>query len=727
MRWLLPIAFVAGALQATAQPVRQVLGPGWRFRELGSGPWWPAQVPGTVQQDLLRHGRIPDPLRNACSDSVQWVELRDWEYVLRFDADTVWTTHPDALLVFKGIDTFADVRLNGVRIGGSDNMFRTWRWPVHGLLREHGNELQVVLRSPVREGAHERAEHGVQLPHDSDPTGVAPYVRKAAYQFGWDFAPRLVTLGIWKEVALELPAAAPAGSMRAAALDQRPDSIGTAFRFVRDGRPFFVKGCNMVPPSMYPGTDSLWVARVRDMQRAGMNMVRVWAGGVYPPDAFFAACDTAGILVWLDLMFAYIPPADSAFLDNVRAEVADQAARLARWPGLVLWCGNNELDVAWGNWGWQDRYRLHGADSARVRQGMTKLFHSTLPNALPPGDRERYVPTSPVSNWGNAHGLRHGDLHYWGVWHGDSSFASFARNVGRFVSEYGFQSYPDSATLATQLDPAHLRLGDPVLAARQRSYKSDRPIQEAIAREFGVRPVTLGDFILFSQLAQAEAYRQAIWAHITGGPHCMGTLFWQLNDVWAGPSWSTVDHTGTWKAAMYEVARSYRPLVMDLRTDGDTVAVAAWNEGVDPGPARLVVQWHRTDGTLARSDTLAVDLARGHQRLFAQRVEVSPTEQARLVVRAALTTTGGAVLAERVRPMRRMGETEWRPAHVTLTPDPQAAGDLLVTTDKPVAVVRLHAPGAEFSDNYFPLTPGPGRRVRVVGAPPAGPAVEVWP
>ncbi len=727
MRPVLLTLFVACASPLLAQTMRQVLDTGWRFREVGTERWWPAVVPGTVQQDLLRIGRIPDPMHNAGHDSARWVELRDWEYVLHFDADSTWMAHSDVLLTFKGIDTFADVRLNGVRIGGADNMFRTWRWPVHGVLRREDNELQVVLHSPVPEGARLRAEYGAQLPHDSDPTGVAPYVRKAAYQFGWDLGPRLVTLGIWQDVALERPASPEPAAVRTVVLDQGPDSIGRAFRFLRDGRPFFIKGCNLVPPSMYPGADSLWVARVADMRRAGMNMVRVWAGGVYPPDAFMAACDTAGILVWLDLMFGYVPPAEGPFLDNVRAEVADQAARLARWPGLVLWCGNNELEVAWNNWGWQDRYRLHGADSARVRRGMIDLFQHVLPNALPASDRDRYVPTSPWSNWGNKAGLRSGDLHYWGVWHGDSAFSSLAHNVGRFVSEYGFQSYPDSATLATQVDPGHLHLGDPVLEARQRSYKTDRPIREAIEREYGIRPRTLGEFILFSQLAQAEAYRLAIWAHVTGQPHCMGTLFWQLNDVWAGPSWSTVDHSGTWKAAMYEVARSYRPVVMDLRITGDSAEVWLWNERKGLHNAHLRIELYRTDGTLVRRDSLRADLVPGRQRLFAGSLGLPPDQRALHVVRAGLSTAEGEALTERVRPVLRVGETAWQRARVTVAADPLEQGSYLVRTDKPVAVVRLHASGAVFSDNYFPLTPGPGRRVTVVGAPPEGPALETWP
>ncbi|MBK9288521.1 MAG: hypothetical protein IPN38_12750 [Flavobacteriales bacterium] len=254
------------------------------------------------------------------------------------------------------------------------------------------------------------------------------------------------------------------------------------------------------------------------------------------------------------------------------------------------------------------------------------------------------------------------------MWHGDSAFSSFKNNVGRFVSEYGFQSYPDSATLATQLDPEHLYLGSPMLAKRQKSYKTDKPIWTAIDREFAVKPRYLGEFILFSQLAQAEAYRQAIWAHVTGQPHCMGTLFWQLNDVWAGPSWSTVDHTGTWKAAMYEVARSYKPVVLDLEMANGHVTATLWNERTDLKAAKVVTQVFRTDGQRISSDTVAVTLAMGKTEVLSagQEALLKGGGADRHVVRVAVLEDRGEVLAERILPFRRMGEMAWEKAEVRL-------------------------------------------------------------
>jgi beta-mannosidase len=143
------------------------------------------------------------------------------------------------------------------------------------------------------------------------------------------------------------------------------------------------------------------------------------------------------------------------------------------------------------------------------------------------------------------------------VWHGDEPFTAFAGNVGRFVSEYGFQSWPDSAMLAKYIDPQQLHLGSPALRYRQRSYKMDAPTWKAVKRELGEEPKTLGRFITDSQAVQAKAYQLAIEAQMAARPRCMGTLFWQLNDCWPGPSWSLIDHDGKWKPGMYAVQRLY--------------------------------------------------------------------------------------------------------------------------------------------------------------------------
>ena len=173
-----------------------------------------------------------------------------------------------------------------------------------------------------------------------------------------------------------------------------------------------------------------------------MNMVRVWGGGVYPPDAFFNACDREGILVWQDFMFACaMVPDDGRFTKNVMAEAEQHVQRLRHHPSLALWCGNNEVERAWTSWGWQDMYNLHGPDSVRLAEAYQHLFHDLLPDLVARESPTRYLPTSPTLD------ARSGDEHAWGVWFGLEDFSYYSRHGGRFASEYGLQSLPDMHTL----------------------------------------------------------------------------------------------------------------------------------------------------------------------------------------------------------------------------------------------------------------------------------------
>ena len=640
---LLSIRLIASHT-AAAQEVQIPLNDGWTFCQAGKEVWRSAEVPGVVQTDLLHHRLIPDFMLGSNIDSVQWIENEDWIYRRSLFVTDTLLQHQHLDLVFKGLDTFAEVYLNDSLIGKADNMFRTWEWEVKRHLKKGENELKVIFRSPIKVGAKLREAYGIQLPHDSDPSGVSPYIRKAAYQFGWDFCPRLVTSGIWQEVELRgwsvdrierigaFEVLTSDGLMASCAIEtigesdsvtdlhvrlgeqhqlkmrvpqqrsslvyfpldsadlwyphspktfllevklyrgdvllstssrtvgfsdielvRSPEAVGSSFNFTVNGKPEFMKGCNMVPPSLLPGPSSIpqWLTLVQRMKEAGMNMVRLWAGGVYPPEEFLHACDTAGILLWQDVMVGNLGPFDDhIFEENIGREVVEQYKRISLHPCLALFCGNNELDVAWKNWGWQQRYGLHGQDSMKVGAVNDHFFNRRLKGWIQEMGNTGYLPSSPVSNWGNTKGLTEGDLHYWGVWHGDSIFSSFKTNVGRFVSEWGFQSYPDSALLAKYIDPDSLYLGSPAVARLQRSYKTDRPIWEAIDRELGEeRPATLGGFIEASQRAQAKAYGMAIEAHVGARPHCMGTMLWQLNDCWPGPSWSIIDYEGNPKPA----------------------------------------------------------------------------------------------------------------------------------------------------------------------------------
>ena len=189
------------------------------------------------------------------------------------------------------------------------------------------------------------------------------------------------------------------------------DDHGTSFQLTVQGVPVFARGANIVPPDFHDFTnEAAWLDLVQNAVDANMNMLRVWGGGVYPPTAFFEACDARGILVWQDFMFACaMVPDNSAFQANVNAEATEHVKRLRHHPSLALWCGNNEVAKAWQSWGWQEMYNLHGQDSIRVAEAATAMFNGLLPDVVTEHSETFYLPTSPTLE------ADAGDAHAWGI------------------------------------------------------------------------------------------------------------------------------------------------------------------------------------------------------------------------------------------------------------------------------------------------------------------------
>jgi len=180
---------------------RQSLSGAWQLRQAGSSEWLPAQVPGGVHTDLMAAGRIADPFFGDEELRVQWVAERDWEYRRSFQVDGAVAAEERLALVFDGLDTLAEIRLNGDLLGSADNMFRTWRWDVTGRVRPGENQVAVLFHSAVRRGAELDAVRTLDRPRETLPGG--PYLRKAPCHFGWDWGPKLPNIGIWQEVRLE--------------------------------------------------------------------------------------------------------------------------------------------------------------------------------------------------------------------------------------------------------------------------------------------------------------------------------------------------------------------------------------------------------------------------------------------------------------------------------------------------------------------------------------------
>lgn len=349
----------------------------------------------------------------------------------------------------------------------------------------------------------------------------------------------------------------------------KPDSIGRAFYFKVNGIPFYAKGANYVPEEMietWINPDNTLVL-LRQAKDAHFNMLRVWGGGIYPADDFFSICDSLGILVWEDFMYAgTMYPYDEAFMENARIEAEEQVKRLASHPSLALWCGGNEISEGYYNWGWQQSLNWSEEDDKVIKAGYDRLFEDVLAQAVAQFDGTRpYWPSSPSKGWGRPESLTEGDVHYWGVWWGEQPYEVYREKVGRFNSEYGYQSYPDYSTLLKIAQGEELSKDAEVLAAHQKHARGKQLIDDFIKKYYpDSEPKDFEEYVHLSQLSQAYGMEVAIEAHRTAKPYNMGTLYWQLNDAWPVTSWSSIDYYGNPKVLQERLKTLYAPVLLSI-------------------------------------------------------------------------------------------------------------------------------------------------------------------
>lgn len=385
--------------------------------------------------------------------------------------------------------------------------------------------------------------------------------------------------------------------LRKVELVQRPDEHGTSFFFKINDRPIFIKGASYIPQDavltrITPEQKTELLVKAKD---AHMNLIRIWGGGIYEDEHFYDQCDSLGLMVWQDFMFACAAyPSFSDFKENVEAEVRENIRRLRNHPSIIKWCGNNEVYLAIEHWGWQKQYDIHGKDDEAMKRSYAELFQELIPAILEEEDPARpYTHTTPLRSWAKPANYGHGTLHYWGVWHGPDDFSGYETKVGRYMNEYGFQSFPEMETIKafTGEDESQWQLESPVMAHHQKSYIGNGLIGE-FTEKYGEPADNFEDFVYQSQLVQYEGIRRAILAHRLRWGFCMGTTFWQLNDCWPGPSWSAIDYYGRHKVLFQELPNLYAPVVATAVGSVKQPKLAIMSDR--PSAAEVLIQWSRS-------------------------------------------------------------------------------------------------------------------------------------
>lgn len=349
------------------------------------------------------------------------------------------------------------------------------------------------------------------------------------------------------------------------------DDVGARFALRVNGKEIFCRGANWIPADALPSraTPALTRKLLQSAVDANMNMIRVWGGGYYEQDWFYDICDELGILVWQDFQFSCnLYPADESFLDGVRDEVSYQVNRLQHHACIAVWCGDNELV---GALTWFPESRVN---RDRYLVAYDRLNH-TIETAAKGADASiNWWPSSPSSghlNFGDAwHDDRSGDMHFWSVWHEGKNFEHYRDVMPRFCSEFGFQSYPSLHVVKKfATSDEDLNIASQVMESHQKNAGGNARIAETMFRYFRF-PKDFANFCYVSQIQQGLAIRTAVdyWRSLK--PHCMGALYWQLNDTWPVASWSSLDHGGGWKAMHFMARRFFAPVAVMVLPDKTT-------------------------------------------------------------------------------------------------------------------------------------------------------------
>lgn len=829
IRLLLVLASLSIGMNAAPlkEPLRLKLDKNWQFTQADKNEWMPAKVCGTVHQDLIDNGKLINPFFGMNEEKVQWVEKEDWKYRTTFTVTEAQLGHSAALLRFEGLDTYADIYLNGALLKRTDNMFVGYDLQVKDFLRKGDNHLTVYFHSPIKQALPQWETDGFPYPADNDHSQqrVSIYTRKAPYSYGWDWGIRLATSGIWRPVTLTFYDAAriedlyveqlavnntvaklnhhleisrpeptaesaevtltytflnevkhtesrnitlqpgtnritipmeisapqlwmPNGwgkaslykvdatvkvdgvavaseskriGLRDVKVVMENDKDGKSFYFMVNGKPMFAKGSNYIPSdALLPNVSrERYLRLMQDVKDANHNLIRVWGGGIYEDDMFYEAADSMGILVWQDFIFACTTyPSDPAFLSRVREEAAYNIRRLRNHASLAMWCGNNEIYEGMRYWGWSKKYE-NPEIWKEMQRGYDKIFHQLLPEMVSRYDAGRfYMHSSPYeANWGRPESWKIADSHNWGIWYGQKPFESLDTEIPRFMSEYGFQAFPEMKTIATFATPEDYALESDVMNAHQKATIGNALIKKTMALYYN-EPKDFEELVYKGLVLQGMGIRRGIEAHRRNRPFCMGTLYWQLNDSWPVVSWSGIDYYGNWKALHYQTRRAYAPILLNAIKEGNQLSIYVMSDKLEAYPgATLQLQLSDFNGkTLKKwkvcNDVPANTSIRFHQEEYAKLA----TDPTRTFLLMTLKSKDGKELSKEIFYFNYPKDQNLPQANIRHKIKQEDGRCEVTLQSKQLArdvFIEIPYQGARFTDNFFDLLPGETRKITI--------------
>ncbi len=803
--------------------ILDLCGSQWTVAKKNTATSFPAVVPGCVHTDLMAAGELAAPFYRDNELDQFWVGETDWVYTRSFDVPAAMLACDRVILQCDGLDTLAEIQLNGKCIGRADNMFRSWEFDVTDRLQAGENTLRVIFASAVKEGQRRNARHRLDTVGDGTANILGGnHIRKEQCNFGWDWGPRCVTAGIWRplrlvgfntarlseidtrqkhtrsRVDLDITVLAKAlgrdaltaavtlrdgrsvvaegstplrrrrGELRLTVsnpklwwpngmgdqhlytlevklldrdgktLDtrkqrlglrtikciQKDDKWGRSFYFEVNGQAFFAKGGNWIPADAFQTrvTRDRYADLLRSCAEANMNMLRVWGGGIYEEDAFYDLCDELGLMIWQDFMYACAayPTDEPEFFANAHAEAVENVKRLRHHACIAFYCGNNEVEMCGlvkddipHRMLWKDYKAFFDRALAKV----VKTHHPEID----------YIPSSQYSPTGDRRFSSNpacGDAHVWNVWHLKEPFEWYRTSLHRFCSEYGFQSFPEPRTLATVAGPEDLNLTSRIMEHHQRSGIGNSLIMHYMLSWFRM-PVGFENTVWLSQIQQGLAMKYAVEHWRRHMPRCMGSLYWQINDTWPGPTWASLDYFGRWKALHYMARAFYSPLLITGLEDleAKTVQLHVSNTTAEAAEGKAQFSLTTAGGDLIIGGDCEAFVPAGANKCVASLhlEEIVATHPAEDMILWIEFLVDGKVVSRNV-------VTLVRPKHIELQkPTIKAAATktrradtfkVVLSTDRPAlwTWLQLEDRDARYSDNFVCLRPGMPVTVEVTPA-----------
>lgn len=612
--------------------------------------------PCSMYSVLLDNKLIPDPFYGCNEEELTKLSRNDCEFYSEFNIADDDLSKNYVELSFYGLDTICEIFVNDIFLAQTKNMHRKYTFDIKNIAKKGKNTLKIVIKSPIQYFEKMNIRHFLRSNDDTIPG--AAHLRKAQCMSGWDWAPKLPDMGIFRDVELSCYNVDKIESftfsqkhknnsvdltftinteknsnceiythingvktkiensrtivtidnpklwwvrgygeqnlydlvitlekdgviidklekkigLRTLTVSTAPSSDGNEFCFVINGVKIFSMGANYVPQdSLYARITSESVKkRIDDFIFANYNTIRVWGGAYYPDDCFYDYCDEKGLIVWQDYMVAC---AHVWLTNENKNELIEEAKynlkRFSPHACLGLLCGNNEMEP-----------EMEFTKKALAKIDYLVFYEQILPEiAQEYAPDTFYWPSSPSSGGGfdYPNSYKTGDVHYWDVWGGDSSFESYREHKFRFCSEYGFESFPSMKTIDTFSEKSDQNMFSKVMENHQKCRTGNIKMLMYLSENY-LYPTSFENLVYASQLMQAVAIRSAVehFRQIRG--YCMGSLYWQANDCWPVCSWSSVDYFGRYKALHYTAKKFYAPISEGIFIDNNNVVVNVANE-----------------------------------------------------------------------------------------------------------------------------------------------------